>query len=203
LHILLAEDNPVNQEVMQEVLIKAGHSVHLAMDGEQALDALAGEVAFDLVMLDMNMPKASGLEVLRKFRFMDTSARTPVLMLSADVLPETIRECMQSGANDYITKPVQITSLLAKVAEFSGGNNDDEDAGCDASGPDPEQNSLLDEDMLDDLFNLIRSPEKRKHLLHSFESSGEEHLAQLDIFARQNDKTMFLEQVHAVALRFA
>jgi len=195
LHILLAEDNPVNQEVIQAVLNKAGHSVHLVEDGERALDALAGDAVFDLVLLDMNMPGISGLEVLKQFRFMDTSGSTPVLMLSADAMPSTISECMQAGADDYITKPVQMTVLLEKIAEFTSHH---EVPDCEVICPEEETETgaLLNEDVLNELFNLIVSPQKRQHLLQSFASSGEEHLAYLDTYARQGQTNLFLDRVH-------
>jgi len=195
LHILLAEDNLVNQEVMQTVLEKAGHRVYLVEDGEQALDALAGDAVFDLILLDMNMPKVSGLEVLKQFRFMDTTARTPVLMLSADALPETIRQCMQAGANDYMTKPVQMTTLLEKVDAYAHGNAGAgrEHAAC---GDEPASDTSLDEEILDELFGLIVSAHKRQHLLQSFISSGEEHLVQLGMYAEQGQIGLFLERVH-------
>ncbi|MDX8406587.1 MAG: ATP-binding protein [Mariprofundus sp.] len=194
LQILLAEDNPINQEVLQAMLQKIGHEVYLAQDGEQALDALAGEMTFDLVLLDMNMPKASGLDVLRQFRFMDTSAKTPVMILSADAMPETISECMDAGANDYITKPVQFSSFLNKIAALT--NSTEQPA--NATDPESKQDKLLNEGTLDELFNLIRSPEKQKHLLHSFESSGNEHLKKLLICAQQGDKIKFLERIHTL-----
>jgi len=195
LHILLAEDNAVNQEVIQAVLNKAGHKVHLAEDGELALDALAGDATFDLILLDMNMPGISGLEVLKQFRFMDTSGSTPVLMLSADAMPGTISECMQAGANDYITKPVQMTVLLEKIAEFTE-HHDDPDSGITYPEQEPKTATLLNEDVLDELFSLIVSPQKRQHLLQSFESSGEENLVHLDTYARQGQINLFLDRVH-------
>jgi len=195
LHILLVEDNAVNQEVIQAVLNKTGHKVRIAEDGEQALDTLAGDATFDLVLLDMNMPGISGLEVLKQFRFMDTSGSTPVLMLSADAMPGTISECMQAGANDYITKPVQMTVLLEKIAEFTE-QHDDPDRGIIYPEEDPGTDALLNEAVLDELFSLIVSPQKQQHLLQSFESSGEENLVHLDTYARQGQTNLFLERVH-------
>jgi len=197
LHILLAEDNPVNQEVILAVLRQAGHRVYLAEDGEQALEALANDATFDLVLLDMNMPKVSGLEVLKQFRFMDTSASTPVLMLSADALPNTVRECMQAGANDYITKPVQMVTLLDKVAEHTD-NGAHSDIGNIEAETDTKPDTVLNEDTLDELFSIIISPHKRQHLLQSFLSSGRGHLVQLDVFARQGQTSQFLEHVHGL-----
>ncbi len=195
LHILLAEDNPVNQEVILAVLRQAGHRVSLAGDGEQALDMLANDATFDLILLDMNMPKVSGLEVLKQFRFMDTSASTPVLMLSADALPNTIRECMHAGANDYITKPVQMATLLEKVAEHAHSDVHSDIVHIEAQA-DTKSETTLHEDTLDELFSMIISPHKRQHLFQSFLSSGREHLAQLDALARLGQTSQFLERVH-------
>ncbi|MDQ6996863.1 MAG: response regulator, partial [Mariprofundus sp.] len=195
LHILVAEDNPVNQEVIRTMLEKAGHRVCLAEDGEQALEALAGDALFDLVLLDMNMPKVSGLEALKQFRFMDTSASVPVLMLSADALPATIRDCMQAGANDYITKPVQMAALLEKIAAFTDTHVSSE-YGNSTDGLTAETDALLNKEILEELFKLIVSAHKRQHLLQSFTTSGEEHLVQLDSYARQGQISLFLDRVH-------
>ncbi|MFQ5519233.1 MAG: response regulator, partial [Mariprofundus sp.] len=194
-NILLAEDNLVNQEVISEILKKAGHHVHLVEDGEQALGALTSDADFDLVLLDLNMPKVSGLDVLKQFRFMDTSAKTPVLMLSADALPETIRACMEAGASDYLTKPVQISSLLEKVAEFSD-IGEPQEASRNTSESETEYDTELDHVVLDELFGLILSTEKRKQFLHSFVSSGEQHLDALDDCARRGDKAQFFDRLH-------
>lgn len=197
LHILLAEDNPVNQEVIGAMLSRGGHRVHLVEDGEQALDALGGDLSFDLVVLDMNMPNVSGLEALKQFRFMDTTATTPVLMLSADAMPESIRACLQAGADDYITKPVQMTTLLEKVDALTRSRT--------ATRPEitrrkntktDDVDAVLDEVVLDDLFSVITGPKKRRQLLQSFISTGEEHLFQLGVYAEQGQTGLFLERVH-------
>jgi len=197
MQILVAEDNPVNQEVIRAMLHQAGHRVHLVEDGEQALEALAGAQAFDLVLLDLNMPKIGGLDVLRQFRFMDTEGRTPVLILSADAQSATIRECMQAGARGYLIKPLRMEELLEKLAA----------CGRDAQQPEPTEagdctderkaERVLDDVALDDLFGMITSPHKRRHLLQTFLSSGEEHLTQLAAYARAGQAGRFLDQVHA------
>lgn len=196
LNILLAEDNPVNQEVIGEILERAGYNPHIVSDGEQALDALAGDETFDLVLLDMNMPKVSGLEVLQQFRFMDTSATTPVLMLSADALPETIRACMAAGANDYLVKPVQMRELLDKVMQHASQKGE---AGSDGDAlPDRDGNSDLDESIVGELFDLINEPDKRRHLVAAFKTSAAEHLDAMDKLAKHTDRPGFLNRVHSL-----
>ncbi|GAV20241.1 two-component system, sensor histidine kinase RpfC [Mariprofundus micogutta] len=196
LKILLAEDNPVNQEVVNEVLKKAGHQVNIVDDGEMALDALTEDTEYDLVILDMNMPRVSGLEVLKQFRFMDTSGSTPVLMLSADVMPETIKECREAGANDYLTKPVQIAALLEKVAAFSKPSP--ATVHKQETKPDSDSKPELDRAVLGELFSLIRSSAKREYIYQTFEKSGAEHLFHLDSAANQGDLGMFQLRVHSL-----
>ena len=199
LHILLAEDNPVNQEVVFEILNRAGHKVEVVNDGEEALDALAGDKEYDLILLDMNMPKVSGLDVLKRFRFMDTSASTPVLMLSADVLEKTVRECIDAGANDYITKPVRASELLDKIAEYSDNPEAIEENDIEDDHPLPASaEEAIDEVVISELFNLIRSTEKRESLCQTFERSGVEHLEKIDLAAEQNNVRDYMMIIHGL-----
>jgi len=197
LNILLAEDNTVNQEVICEILKPAGHKIEVVNDGEEALDALAGDKQYDLILLDLNMPKISGLDVLKQFRFMDTGASTPVLMLSADAMEKTVRECIDAGANDYLTKPIQAYVLLEKVAEYSGKQETDgQDIGSNRSPAD--HAGVLDEVMISELFNLIRATEKRESLCQTFERSGLEHLKNIGLAAEQNNVHDYLLIIHGL-----
>jgi len=199
LNILLAEDNPVNQEVVLEILKRAGHKVEIANNGEEALDALAGDQEYDLILLDMNMPKVSGLDVLKQFRFMDTSASTPVLMLSADALEKTVRECIDAGANDYLTKPLRATDLLDKIAKYSGNLKDVEESAFKDDSPQPESTAdAIDEVVISELFNLIRSTEKRESLCHTFERSGVEHLEKIGLAAEQHNVRDYMMVIHGL-----
>jgi len=190
----------VNQQVMQEILRRAGHTVAIAQDGEAALDALSGEQTFDLVLLDLNMPKISGLDVLKQFRFMDTSANMPVLMLSADALPDTIHACMEAGANDYLTKPIHASALLEKISFYSEQNKPAPETRNLAADPrqDDGDNAVLDVEIIDELFGFIQSDDKCRHLIQSFESSGGKHLAQLEITGKQQNTRDYLITIHTL-----
>jgi two-component system sensor histidine kinase RpfC len=120
LNILVAEDNPVNQQVIQGILRHAGHGVHIAESGEQVLDTLDEDFdAVDLLILDMNMPAMNGLEVVKAVRFMDTSHSLPVLMLTADATPEARAACIDAGADAFFTKPINARALLDRIASIS------------------------------------------------------------------------------------
>jgi len=197
LKILLAEDNPVNQEVIGEVLQRAGHTVKLATDGEKALDALTGDDHYDVVLLDMNMPEVSGLDVLKQFRFADTSGNTPVIMLSADALPETIRQCREAGANDYLTKPVEVARLLKAVAQYaSPGTEKSQQEKVILTQESNPPEDILDADRLEELAWICDSPEKFDKFIALFEESGKKHIATLKASADREDRSAFAIAAH-------
>ena len=119
LRILVADDNPTNREVIGKILERGGHVATLVNDGEQALDTLERE-AFDLVLLDRNMPGVSGIQALQALRLMTRGReRLPVVMLSADVTPETKREAFEAGADAFLAKPIEALRLLEEVQSLT------------------------------------------------------------------------------------
>jgi two-component system sensor histidine kinase RpfC len=131
-HILVAEDNAVNQRVIVGILERAGHKVRVVGDGEQALDALENE-RYDAIIMDLNMPELGGLDAARAYRFMDPDAsQVPIIMLSADVTSEAMKDCEDAGIDAFLPKPVEarqlldtIASLIAKRASASPAARDD------------------------------------------------------------------------------
>jgi len=197
MHILLAEDNLINQEVIQSILEKAGHSVQVVADGELALDALAGAEVFDLVLLDMNMPKMSGLEALKQYRFMDTSAKTPVIMLSADALPETAHACLTAGADDYLTKPVDVTAMLQTISKYAQLHL--QPAASTTAKPEPaNQDRILDHTILDELVWVISTREKFNKLTNTFSNSSFERIQLLQQYASRQDVEQFMREIHTI-----
>lgn len=111
-HILVAEDNSTNRKVLQKILERAGHHCSLAKDGEEALNLIERK-DFDVIILDMNMPLMSGTEVARTYRVMcGAQACAPMIMFSADVTPEAKQESLKAGANEFLSKPIQIELFL-------------------------------------------------------------------------------------------
>jgi two-component system sensor histidine kinase RpfC len=119
LRILVAEDNGVNRKVTAKILRRAGHDPHLVETGDAALDALEQE-RFDLVLLDINMPGTSGLDVVKLHRFshMD-DPYLPMVALTADATTETRSLCQEAGMDGYITKPVEAAHLLKVIEEVA------------------------------------------------------------------------------------
>ncbi|MDZ7751104.1 MAG: ATP-binding protein [Gammaproteobacteria bacterium] len=118
LEILVADDNQTNQKVIRAILEKAGHRVFLVNDGEAALDALE-ESEFDVVIVDLQMPKLGGLDVMRAYRFgMGIGRELPFIVLSANTTAVAQRECHDAGVDAYLTKPIDIEALLSTVARL-------------------------------------------------------------------------------------
>jgi len=123
LRILLAEDNPVNQRVSATVLEKRGHSVTLAQDGSEAVD-LALRQTFDLILMDIQMPKMDGYEATVAIREGERQSgqHTPILALTAHAMKTDQEQCLAAGMNDYVSKPIHLDDLLRKVEQFPRKN---------------------------------------------------------------------------------
>lgn len=117
-HILLAEDNPVNQEVALIMLESCGLKVTLAENGEQACD-LAAEQNFDLVLMDIQMPVMDGLTATQEIRQLEAEKREnrllPVIALTANAMEGDMERCIESGMNGYLSKPFTIEQLIEAV----------------------------------------------------------------------------------------
>ncbi len=118
LRILVADDQQANRTVLTRILERAGHKVQQANDGEQALDLLELD-NIDLAIVDMHMPRLSGLDVLRQLRYMQAGGRrTPVIVLSADATAQAARDAEEAGAPAFLTKPVMVARLLETIADL-------------------------------------------------------------------------------------
>ncbi|TFI59256.1 response regulator [Sphingomonas parva] len=126
--ILLAEDLPMNQELAKSMLARAGYQVEVAGDGEAAVHA-AGTKTFDLVLMDIQMPRMDGISATRRIRALPgTKGQVPILAMTANVLPEQVREFLAAGMNGHIAKPVRQTQLHAAVASALQARGDDRSA---------------------------------------------------------------------------
>ncbi|MDB5958644.1 response regulator [Ramlibacter sp.] len=108
--ILLVEDNEVNQIVACTILRKAGLHVDIADNGQEALDRLACE-SYDAVLMDAQMPVLDGTATTRALRKLARHAELPVIAMSASVLPEDRRRCLDAGMNDFIAKPLELPAM--------------------------------------------------------------------------------------------
>jgi signal transduction histidine kinase/ActR/RegA family two-component response regulator len=125
--VLLAEDHPTNQKVVQLILQSVGVEPMIVENGALALQALKAE-RFDVVLMDMQMPELDGLSATAELREFETAqglARTPVIMLTANALDEHVRASSQAGADLHLSKPIRAAALIEAIIVAIGGAQDE------------------------------------------------------------------------------
>ena len=116
LHVLVVEDNAVNQLLMDKMLERLGHSCRIAANGHEALVAV-DEDTFDVVLMDIQMPVMDGMEATRAIRARtDAVARVPIIALSANVLPDDVARYLAIGMDGHLPKPLTLTALHEALA---------------------------------------------------------------------------------------
>jgi len=118
MRILLAEDNAVNALLVRTILEKSGHRVTTVNDGQAAMQTLQEDSAFDLVLLDMEMPKLNGLETARAIRLDPKLKALPLLALTANARQDDLGACLAAGMNDHLAKPFDRLDLEDKIAKL-------------------------------------------------------------------------------------
>lgn len=124
LSVLVAEDDSINQLVIEKMLMKLGCRVEIAADGNAALEAV-NEKDFDLVFMDIQMPVLNGLDAARKIRntaSLGTKQRIPIVALTVHSHEKDRQRCLNAGMNDYLVKPIAMTDLKKKLRRCSNGD---------------------------------------------------------------------------------
>jgi CheY-like chemotaxis protein len=115
--VLLVDDNPANLSHLKDFLEAKGHREELAYSGEEALSlARSGP---DIVFMDVQMPGMDGIEAIRRLRADPETRDLTIVSLTALAMDEDRERCLQAGADDYLSKPIALRTLLAKVEEWS------------------------------------------------------------------------------------
>jgi signal transduction histidine kinase/ActR/RegA family two-component response regulator len=115
--VLVVEDDLISREVMRELLQQVGVAVDIAEDGAQAV-AMAGRCAYDLILMDMQMPVMDGLQATKAIRAQPAGGATPILAMTANAFAEDRVHCFDAGMNDFIAKPVDPDRLYDAVREW-------------------------------------------------------------------------------------
>jgi CheY-like chemotaxis protein len=127
LRILLVEDNPADAQMLDTALRRTGIPLEITVleDGVKAIEYLAaadrdvnGSRNCDIVLLDLNLPRLGGFEVLEYIRSYERLKRLPVVVMSGSTNMDEIDRCYQAGANSYICKPIHLNEILATAARF-------------------------------------------------------------------------------------
>ena len=113
--ILLVEDNEMNRDMLSRRLVRNGFEVSIAIDGQQGVEMATSQLP-DLILMDMSLPVIDGWEATRRIKAEDTTARIPVIALTAHAMAGDRERAIEVGCDDYDTKPVEIARLLGKMA---------------------------------------------------------------------------------------
>ena len=113
--LLLVDDHPMNRELCKLLLEMEGYEVAMAEDGDDAV-RMAGERDFDVILMDIRMPRMDGLTATRAIRALDgRRGRTPIIAVTAEALPEQVARFREAGMIDHIPKPIAQTELYDKI----------------------------------------------------------------------------------------
>ncbi|HTP61981.1 MAG TPA: ATP-binding protein [Burkholderiales bacterium] len=205
LHVLVADDNPTNREVLSRILERGGHTATLVSDGERALDALETS-HFDVALIDRNMPRLSGIETVQAIRLTaGARERLPVAMLSADVTPEAKRECLEAGADAFLSKPIEAARLLEELQTLCAPKPQEvarpalvesvrPSARVAVQGPAP----VVNADTLADLEELGSSPAFMDKLIGVFVADNVTLMAKIESALAARNVAEFRSHLHAM-----
>ena len=194
MRVLVADDQSANLMVMRRLLEKAGHRPQVVDDGEDVLTAIENQ-GFDAVIIDLHMPGASGVEIMKQTRFMEAGRkRTPFIVLTADATSEARLECERAGAYAFMTKPVIVDKLLEKLAEIAEGVVPA--AGSVAAAP--ADKSLISQHILDELREMGLGEEFVKRFLVECVRDARKCLADLEVAGSNANWEEFRDACHAL-----
>ena len=207
LSVLVADDNRTNQKVIGKILERAGHNVTIVDNGEQALDAMQAK-AYDIALMDVNMPVLNGIEATKLHRFASLGKpRLPIVALTADATPETKQRCEEAGMDACVIKPIEPARLLNIIDSIVGEKQvSDEQAFTESetvkritSHPKfrSTDNSAIDIRALTDL-EALGGAKFVDELIIDFCRDTEVLLGELRESAKNGDVAAFREQLHAM-----
>ena len=120
--ILLVEDNEVNRDMLSRRLAKRGYELSIAIDGAEAV-AMAKSESPDLILMDMSLPVMHGWEATRKIKANSDTQSIPVIALTAHAMAGDREKAMESGCDEFETKPVELPRLLEKIETLLGNRS--------------------------------------------------------------------------------
>ncbi|MEO8032572.1 MAG: response regulator, partial [Gemmatimonadota bacterium] len=204
--LLLAEDNPVNQEVAATMLRKRGHIVMVVNNGREAVQAIETKGPFDLVLMDIQMPELDGFAATREIRKLAGMDTLPIIALTAHALTGERERCLAQGMNGYVPKPFRPQELFSAVetAELArGAPVRSADPAAHPPVDSSQQPAASDEPPAVDLVEFRRAmkeagiEDSADRILDLFVESGTERLEALTTAAESRDGAAMARSAHA------
>ncbi|MCA9772204.1 MAG: response regulator, partial [Myxococcales bacterium] len=195
LRILLAEDNPFNQEVAIEFLRRHGHEVTVAHDGAEAVEKIQGE-PFDLVLMDVQMPRMGGFEATAAIREMEENAgrRTPIFAMTAHAMKGDRERCIAAGMDGYVSKPFAPKELFAAIDQVIDGRARETPTPAPAAAA-ASTETVLD---IDEVADLMGGREDAVDLLKRYGPDLRMRLAAIDDCLAARDAASLVSPAHAL-----
>ncbi|MES9992243.1 MAG: ATP-binding protein [Candidatus Thiodiazotropha sp.] len=204
LKILVAEDTAVNRLILGEMLTKAGFEVELVEDGESALNKF-DEIDFDLAILDMQMPRIGGLDVIREYNAgYGLIRKIPFIVLTANISKEAKLQCQEAGADAYLQKPLDIKALINEIHRLT----DHEDKISEAPAAyrsitkttpfTSKSPQYLNRDTLDELTRLSSRDDFFEELVNNFLTDVYSCIDRMEIAIMGADITQIIDDAHAI-----
>jgi len=220
LHILVAEDNAVNQRVTTKLLQQAGHKVKLATTGDEALELLEQET-FDAVLMDVNLPGTGGIDAAKLYKVANPQGGgPPFIALTADVTEHTRQACLEAGMAGFLGKPIEAAKLLDTLHEVT--DSCDEPPSVDRADLPPisvplaaqddtvtpidshpeyaaTTGPVVDNEAMRRLVELDDDPGFLRDVLHDYQRDAEREIARLETALSNGDIGEVREAIHALA----
>src|SRR5882672_4975026 len=200
LHLLVAEDNQISQQIIAMMLQGGGHQVTVASDGESALDKYE-RTSFDLVILDMNMPGRTGLEVAKAIRMLEASghgARVPIIMLTAAASTDLQEDSEDAGIDVFLAKPVDPRSLLRAVDNAYGTCLEASGTSFDTASNAQTPVSYVDRVLLSDMARFSNDPGFVQTLTRQFSKDAQQLIDDIEAALIDKDYELTNELAHAL-----
>ncbi|MFC1759268.1 response regulator [Planctomycetota bacterium] len=204
-HVLLVEDNRINQMYMLELLKQAGCTCDVALNGREAIEAVQRD-RYDLIFMDCQMPVMDGLEATRRIREMQSEGMVPgtipIIALTANAIKGDRELCLDAGMDEYLCKPVEIDHVIDILTRFLADERPDceiDSAHSDAiadRGPEDSPLSAIDAELL--LGRCCGNLEFASSLLDELESTASERIEAIRQPALQNDAAGMAQAAHAL-----
>ncbi|HWA60258.1 MAG TPA: response regulator [Caulobacteraceae bacterium] len=193
--VLLAEDNEINTLLACTVLQEAGYSVDCVVNGAEAVEAVKS-AAFDLIVMDVQMPKMDGLQATRAIRALGgRPAATPILAMTANAMRSDREMCLEAGMDDFLSKPIDPEAFLRTVSRFMAAELWQEDGDAGPAEPAPEALADLDEAKLDNFARLMPTA-KLKAVLDSYLAGARTRLKRIEELERDLDFDAMAREAH-------
>ena len=195
LHILLAEDNVVNQEVAATMLRRRGHSVDVVGNGRLAVEAVRG-AHYDLVLMDLQMPELDGFQAAAEIRALPAGRSLPVVAITANAMLGERERCLAAGMDGYLSKPYKPHELFS-VVESLGVGGGPGDSGQRGDSPADETGAAVDVDAFRAEMRAAGVESAVAGILEVFVDDAPAKLAQLEAASASNDAGAIAGAAHA------